>query len=263
MLTILMPIAKIDDFLRQAIDSIKNQTYRNYTCHLLCTNIDPNDIKKLIEFIAGDDRYIIHKLRLSGIAFALNYGLNLCDSKYIARMDGDDLSHCTRFEKQIEFLEKNPHHALVGCKVDLIDESGNKIIQEFKFYGTNIDIRRVLKYRMPLCHPALMFNAKVLMDSKGYLYGNAAEDHELYLRIARETKYLFANLHESLFSYRRHKNQLTNISHAKNSYYNIAGFLFTEFMISKNPIYFIGIFANHPLLRKARVVLRTFKGLMK
>lgn len=263
MLTVLMPIAKIDGFLHQAIDSIKNQTYGNYTCHLLCTNSDPNDIKKLKEFIEGDDRYIIHELRLSGIAFALNYGLNLCDSKYIARMDGDDISHCTRFEKQIEFLEKNPHHALVGCKVDLIDENGNKIIQEFKFYESNIDIRRALKYRMPLCHPALMFNAKVLMNSKGYLYGNTAEDHELYLRIAREPKCLFANLHEPLFSYRRHKNQLTNISHAKIAYYNIAGFLFTEFMISKNLIYFIGIFANHPLLRRARLFLRTFKELMK
>jgi glycosyltransferase involved in cell wall biosynthesis len=263
MLTVLMPIAKIDDFLRQAIDSIKNQTYRNYTCHLLCNNMDSNDIKKLENFIASDDRYIIHQLSLGGIAFALNYGLNLCHTKYIARMDGDDLSHPTRFEKQIEFLENNPHHALVGCKVDLIDESGNKIIQEFKFYEGNIDIRRALKYRMPLCHPALMFSTKALVSSKGYLYGNTAEDHELYLRIAREPKYLFTNLREHLFSYRRHENQLTNISLAKTAYYNISGFLFTEFLISKNPIYLIGIFANHPLLRRARVLVRTLKAIMK
>ena len=175
-------------------------------------------------------------------------------------MDGDDLSHPTRFEKQIEFLEDNPHHALVGCKVDLIDERGNKIIQEFKFYENNVNIRRALKYRMPLCHPALMFNADALLNSKGYLYGNTAEDHELYLRMARKPQYLFANLREHLFSYRRHENQLTNISLAKAAYYNISGFLFTEFMLSKNPIYLIGIFANHSLMRRARALVRNLKA---
>ena len=247
-----MPIARIDRFLPPAINSLKCQTFKNFDCHILTGLLDENEIKKLEILISSDSRFTVHQLNLGGIAFALNYGLNLSKSKYTARMDGDDISEPLRFETQIEFLEQNPNYVAVGCRVELIDSDGNTLKRSFKFYENNFEIRRALKYRMPFCHPAMIFRTSILVLSNGYMYGNTAEDHELYLRMARDSNYLFKNLPDKLFSYRRHEDQLTNMKYANKAYCNIAGFMFTEFLLSHNPLYIIGIIANLPVLRRIR-----------
>jgi len=255
-LTVLMPVARIDRFLPIAIDSLKRQTFDKFICHILIGQLDLNERQKLEELISNDCRFEVHQLMLGGIAFALNYGLNLSKSKYIARMDGDDISHPLRFEKQIKFLEQNSNYVAVGCRVDLIDQDGGQLNKSFKFYENNLQIRKALKYRMPFCHPAMIFRTSILLSNNGYMYGNTAEDHELYLRIARDNTSLFKNLPEKLFSYRKHQDQLTNIKHANKAYCNMAGFMFTEFLLSNNPVYLVGIFANLPMLRRARNFFR-------
>jgi glycosyltransferase involved in cell wall biosynthesis len=247
-----MPVIRVDSYLPIAIDSLKKQTFNKFNCHLLVSHLDKREMLMLDSLVSKDVRFMVHKLNLNGIAFALNYGLNISTSRYIARMDGDDISHPLRFEKQIAFLEENPSYVAVGCRVDLIDQNGHSINKSFKFYENDFEIRRALKYRMPFCHPAMIFRSKTIIASNGYMYGNTAEDHELYLRLARDSNYLFKNLSDNLFSYRRHQSQLTNIKNSKKAFCNIAGFLFTEFLLSYNPIYIVGIIINHPLIRRIR-----------
>lgn len=260
MLTVLMPISRIDDHLSAAIESVKAQTFREFVCHILCSDLSDTEFQDLERFVDNDSRFVIHKLHLNGIAFALNFGLNLVTSKYTARMDGDDLCHPKRFAKQIDFLENNPNYCIVGCRVKLIDHNGSAVAQEFKYYQNNSEIRSALRYRMPLCHPALIFRSRILFDNKGYLYGNTAEDHELYLRVARDPECLFKNLPDHLFSYRRHEGQLTNISHAHTAFYNISGFLFTEFLRTWDVVFLLGIIANSPYMRRLRQIVRSFRS---
>jgi len=262
LLTVLLPVARVDRFLSIAIQSIRSQTFTDYVCYILTCPLSDIEYDELKRLIIYDPRFSVHELSLGGISFALNYGLNISKTKYIARMDGDDISHPNRFKMQIEFMERNPSYALVGCRVDLIDEDGNPHQQRFKFFETDKEIRRALKYRMPLCHPALIFRAKILFENKGYLYGNTAEDHELYLRIARNNFSLMRNLPDKLFRYRRHDSQLTNIKYSRTAYGNISGFLFTEFLRKFDPMYLIGIVANHPGLRKLRMSVRRIKGIL-
>ena len=260
-LTVLMPVSHVDHHLALAIHSIKIQTYTNYVCYILVPPLTDHESRDLCLLISDDSRFFIHEISLGGITFALNFGLNITKTKYVARMDGDDISKADRFEKQINFLESNPSYVLVGCRVNLIDGVGNIMKQRFKFYESNEEIRRALKFRMPLCHPAMIFRTDTMLENKGYMYGNTAEDHELYLRIARNHSKLMYNLPVCLFSYRRHDRQLTNIKHARAAYCNIAGFLFTEFLITYDPFYLIGILANHPGLRRLRMFFRQLRGI--
>jgi glycosyltransferase involved in cell wall biosynthesis len=257
-LTILMPIKDVNNHLILAINSIKRQTFKDFQCFILTRMLNEVEKSELDSIIYNDPRFQIHQLSLNGIAFALNYGLNITKSKYLARMDGDDISHPLRFEKQINFLEKNPDYILVGCRVQLIDNVGNILKSNFKFFEENEEIRKVLKYRMPLCHPAIIFRTKELILNNGYMYGNSAEDHELCIRIARNPNLKFKNLPDCLFSYRRHDNQLTNMQYAKKAYCNISGFMFTELMLTGDLFYGIGIFAYHPFLRKMRQFLKKY-----
>ncbi len=256
MITVLMPVGTVDEYLPIAVNSIKNQTYKNFVCHILCDQLTEENLVYLRGLVSGDDRFAIHNLNLGGISFALNYGLNLVKTKYVARMDSDDISHPARFEKQLHFLEGNINYVAVGCRVTLVDEYGEPVNQKFKFFEDDQQIRRALKYRMPLCHPAMIFRSKALFYYRGYMYGNTSEDHELYLRIARNPGNLFKNLSDHLFSYRRHKNQLTDAGNAHRAYCNIAGFMFTEFLLTWHPLYLLGIVSSHPLLRKFRLFMR-------
>ena len=260
MLTVLMPVASINKFLEISLNSIKNQTYKDFVCHIICRKLNSEDFQIIKSIVENDDRFIIHELELDGINFALNYGLNLVKTKYMARMDADDYSFPTRFEKQIQFLEDNPKCVMVGCRVEMVDDEDKKIIQKFKFYQGNKKIRRALKYRMPLCHPAVTFRTSTLFKYKGYMYGNTSEDHELYIRIARDPQNLFENIPEHLFNYRRNKYQLTDMRNAWDSFADIGGFLFTEFLRTWNLLYIVGIIAIHPFFRNFRKIYRDFKG---
>ena len=254
-----MPVLYVDEFLQISIDAIKNQTFKGFVCHVLCRKLNDEELKCINRLISDDERFVLTQLNLDGIAFALNYGLNLVKTKYVARMDADDTCHPARFEKQLNFLEGNPNYVMVGCRVLMINEQGEKTIQQFKFFEGNKNIRRALKYRMPLCHPAVIFRTDTLFAYKGYMYGNNAEDHELYLRIARNPNNLFENLPDYLLNYRRNKNQLTDMKNALKSFQNIGGFLFTEFLRTWNPLYLIGIVATHPFFRKSRKLMREVK----
>ena len=260
MLTVLMPVSAVDEFLPIAVDSIQNQTFKDFVCHILCGHLTEDELRRLSELVSGDDRFVLHQLHLNGIAFALNYGLNLVKTKYVARMDSDDISHPTRFEKQLNFLEGNPNYVMVGSRVIIVDEHGEKINQNFKFFEDDKEIKRALKYRMPLCHPVVMFCADTLFANKGYLYGNNSEDHELYLRIARNPNNLFQNLPDLLLSYRKHDEQATDMINSKQSFIDNSGFRFTEFLRTWNPLYLIGIVAIHPFFRKCRELIREVKN---
>jgi len=255
-LTVLLPTNSIDNYCREAINSIKIQTFSDFRCLILTPILSNDDLLELNDIFDGDVRFEIHQLKLGGIAFALNYGLNLVDTPYVARMDSDDISHPNRFEYQIKFLEDNESYAVVGSKVRLIDDSGEILKKGFKFFENNLEIKSALRYRMPLCHPALMFRSNALFSVKGYMYGNTAEDHELFLRMSRDKNLKFKNLNNVLFSYRRHNGQLTDIQYAKRAYNNIAGFMFTEFLRTKNLVLFLGIFSYHPYLRRLRSLIK-------
>jgi glycosyltransferase involved in cell wall biosynthesis len=158
-----MPVSEINQFLSVAIESLKKQTFKDYECYLLTRYLTDAETSELNSLICEDPRFTIHQLKLNGIAFALNYGLNITKSKYLARMDADDISHHLRLEKQINFLEDNPSYVVVGCRVQLVNSEGHTINHTFKFYEDDREIRKALKYRNPMCHPALIFRTETFM----------------------------------------------------------------------------------------------------
>ena len=104
MLTVILPIVDVNKFLPCAIQSLQKQTFKDFVCYIISGHLTEKEMRQLSDIISDDGRFIVHQLHLKGIAFALNYGLNLVKTKYVARMDSDDISHPTRFEKQLHFL---------------------------------------------------------------------------------------------------------------------------------------------------------------
>jgi len=198
---------------------------------------------------------------LGGLANALNFGICQVRGKYIARMDADDISLPSRLKTQYDFLENHPNIVLVGCDSKLIDASGNVLKQKFKFYQDNYSIRRMLPIRNTILHPAIMVRTELMLAMGGYKYGNMSEDHELFIRISRSNSNEFHNINKILFCYRRHPNQITDISRARKNFCEISGFLFTEFLLTLNFKYILGMCVVSPFGRRILNYSRSLKYL--
>jgi len=256
-LSVVMPVGGIDQFLREAILSVEKQTYRDFELIMVCDTDMRLALTKLIDQIAITFPYQIIDTKLRGVAFAANLGLSAANGEFIARWDSDDLCDPCRFARQIEELSKDSSLAIIGTRVEIINERGlASKFQKFRFYETDASIRRVLKYRQPLLHSSLVFRSDVLFRNKGYLYGHTSEDHELFIRIARDNSLKFKNISDVKTYYRRHSAQLSDLSNQNNHFCEISGFMFTEFLKTGNPLYIFGMIVNFPLLRRIRYSYR-------
>ncbi len=260
--SVVMAVNRIDAFLGPAMESVLNQTFKEFEFLIIVDASCPGLMSKVLGFGAGDDRIKILTARLGGgLAFSLNMGIAESKGEYIARMDGDDVSRLERLQAQVQYLDENPDVDVVGCRVQLIDVNSEKVKRNYPYFKTNEQIRRVLPFRNPLPHPALMFRKSALLAVQGYKYGHHSEDHEMFIRMARNPKVKFYNLDQVLYEYRRHALQATHADRMKWHYAEVSGFLYTEFLLTHSPKYLFGMFVIHPWIRKTRLAFRKrFRG---
>jgi glycosyltransferase involved in cell wall biosynthesis len=256
-ISVLLPIKSITPFLKQSLESICNQTFQDFELVIACDHHIKDEIIEITKNFNFEVK--IFSLKLGGIAFALNTCINESVGEFLARWDSDDFSDINRFEEQIKAFDEDKDLDVVGTKCIIIDENNKPLTQVFKFFEDNNSIRKALKYRQPLLHPSIMMKREVVFDVNGYLYGHTSEDHEMFIRIARDKNIKFQNLSTTYTYYRRHPDQLSDFSHLKNHFREVGAFMLIELFRTKSPIYIIGFFANLPLFRKMRHFKRKFK----
>src|SRR3989339_1903405 len=105
-ISIVMPVYNCEGFLRDAIDSVLKQTFTDF--ELIIVNDASTDNTLSIIKSYDDLRIALINRGKLGLTRALNAGIATARGRYIARMDGDDISLPNRFQKQYDFLEKNP-----------------------------------------------------------------------------------------------------------------------------------------------------------
>jgi glycosyltransferase involved in cell wall biosynthesis len=144
----------------------------------------------------------VHSENNKGLIHWLNIGIGDAKGKYIARMDADDLSLPTRFEKQVKFLESNPEAGVCGTQLQIIGRD-EKVMRPLN----DSDLRWWIFKGSPLAHPSVMIRASVLRENKLLFNAQAyvAEDFDLWWRMAYYCQ--MANLAEVLLYYRMHEQQ--------------------------------------------------------
>lgn len=196
-----MPAFNAEKYVAEAIESILDQTFRNFEFIIIDDCSTDNTGKIIDEYAHRDSRIIaIHNEKNLKISRTLNKGLAIANGKYVARMDADDWSYPDRLQKQIAFMEENPEVGVSGGAVDICDEK-MRITGQRKYNLADGAIREKIFRYNPFAHPAIIIRKDILQKAGQYddEY-NLAEDYELYFRIGRHAK--FANLDSSLLKYR-------------------------------------------------------------
>ena len=110
MVSVIMGVYNGGSTLREALDSILNQTYSNWEL-IACNDCSTDNSAQILqEYAKRDSRIIcIQNEKNAGLAASLNHCLQYVSGEYVARMDCDDLSVPERFEKQVMYLKLHQH----------------------------------------------------------------------------------------------------------------------------------------------------------
>lgn len=210
MISVIMSTYKEDErLLRESIESILNQTYRDFE-YIIILDYPDNDVHKSVieEYALKDDRihFYINEKNM-GLTDSLNRGLSLCHGEYIARMDADDISLPDRLERQMKYLEKN-HYDLIGGITEMINENGS-LLYSIKNVPTDPKkINKALRYSQCIAHPTWLGKKEVFEKNAGYRHMPLCEDYDFTLR-AVLNGFVISNLNEAVLKYRMTSNSIS------------------------------------------------------
>lgn len=205
LISVIMSTKDTDEImLRQSIDSILKQTYKNFEFIIVCDGgtTDYNIVKSY-----NDNRIIIikHEKPL-GLTKSLNEALNIAKGEYIARMDSDDISLKKRFMIQIKFMEKRNDIDICSTMVKKIGMSQQINVN---LYNDSEGIKAQLFLYNCLAHPTIMIRKKFI-DDNNILYDEKfrySQDYELWSRCSKIGRLCVIN--KICLLYRMHSNQIS------------------------------------------------------
>lgn len=201
-----------EEFLREAIESILNQTYTNFEFIIIddCSTDSSLDIIKSF----NDDRIIIIENKINiGITKSLNKGLATAKGEFIARMDADDICLPERLEKQVRYMKEHPQFIVCGCGIELIGSwegrySNRRICRKIPEREIH-KIHLLFGNHINIVHPTAMFRHQMLI-ANGIKYDEKymfAQDFKMWVECSKYGE--CQNLDEVLFNYRVHDNAVT------------------------------------------------------
>ena len=204
--SVLTPIYKTDErFLREAIESVLNQTFADF--ELLLLDDCPEDDRESVVRSYGDRRIVYLKNeRNLGISASRNRLIDLAKGEYLAVFDHDDICRPERLEKEVAYLDAHPECGVVSSWTRL---TSNGSVNTYPEDDHEIKLR--MMDACALWHPASMIRKSVL-DVRGIRYEadcSPVEDYMLWMRLIPHTR--FHVLQEELIDYRWHPSNTSNV----------------------------------------------------
>lgn len=206
--SILMPVFNVAPYLREAMDSIFNQTFRDFELIVL-DDCSPDNSEEILDTYS-DERIVRYRGQQNvGLANVLNIGIEMARGEYIARMDSDDVSLPQRMEKQVAYLDNHPTVDLVSAGMQRFGASQEVMIRSSDIEDVKFN---ALSYS-PVLHASSMWRKKQFLKN-GLFYRQEmvpAEDYDLWTR-ALACGLTLINMPEVLYLYRTHSSQVTSVN---------------------------------------------------
>ena len=203
LVTIVLPVYNGERYLRDAIDSVLAQTYRDF--ELWVVNDGSSDGTVAIVDSYGDPRVKrIDNPHNMGLVATLNRAFAMVETPYIARMDDDDLWHEKKLELQMALLESRPDVGVCGTSIHKFGD-----IDSIHIFPEESDALKVgLLFYCMMSHPSVVYRRSMLVET-GLSYRQdyfPAEDYKMWVDVLQHSK--IYNLQEPLVEYRQHGGQI-------------------------------------------------------
>jgi len=201
-----MPVYNAERYVKDAVASILNQTYRNLELIIIEDGSADNSLQKLESI--KDDRIILVKNDVNrGQIYTRNLGLKMAKGEYIGMFDADDIAYPDKFKLQINFLKKNEDYGMIGSWAKFIDEDGKRLRGSWKLRAKPDMIPSIMLFKNYFLQSAVVYR-KDCISKYSFKEGfEIAEDYIIWLEIIE--KYKTWNFQKYLVDYRIHKDSIT------------------------------------------------------
>lgn len=239
-ISIIMGVYNCANTIEEAVCSLLNQTFQNFEI-IICEDGSSDNTLVITQNLAkeypGKIKLIINE-KNRGLNYSLNRSLKMATGKYIARMDGDDVSHPERLEKELQFLELHVEYSIVSSQIIYFDEKGE--------WGKSrpIPFPKVedLIKRTPFAHGPCMVLHEAFRAVEGYSVDKKllrVEDYHLWMKMY-EKGFRGANIIEPLYYMRNDQSAFSRRDFANRLNESYVKFLiFRTFKIPIKDIIFI------------------------
>ena len=184
--------------LRKSLLTSYQQTIKPTEIILVCDGELTQELYDEIERIKSEIPILkVYQLDTNvGSGPASRFGVEKCNTELIARMDSDDYSVETRFEKQIKAFEENPNLIMVGTN---ILEKNTEFTALKTVPKKTEEIREYSKFRNPFNNPSSMMKKEYILKVGNYRKFRYLEDYDLTMRLIHDNPTKdFLNIQEPL-----------------------------------------------------------------
>ena len=203
MVSIIIPYYKKKKFIKETLDSVYNQTYKNYEVILIYNDKNKDDFNFVKSHLKKFPRYTIIKNSKLGVGISRNLGIKISKGKFLAFLDSDDLWRKDKLKKQINYMIN---------KNILVSHTAYKVIDEKKTFLYSRQARH-LEYSDLLKSCDVGLSTVIIKKNSRFKIKfpslKTKEDYVLWLKISK-TGYKFYGLNLSLVSWRKTKNSLSS-----------------------------------------------------
>lgn len=206
LVSIITPLYNSEKYVAETIDSVLNQTYKNWEMLIVDDCSSDNGPRIVKKYHEQDKRIKYIKLdKNSGAAVARNKAIELAKGKYIAFLDSDDLWKSEKLEKQINFMKEN-EYLVSYSEYEEIDKNSKSLNILIKIPKKPLTFRTYL-----LTTPIGCLTGIYNVEKLGKIYMPLApkrEDAAFWLEILKRTRVF--PLIENLASYRIHTESVSS-----------------------------------------------------
>ncbi len=210
LVSVVMPVYNGERYLKEAIESILNQTYKNFEFIIVDDKSTDGSRGVLKEYARKDKRIkLVFNKENKGQSKTVKKGIRISQGEFFLKLDQDDVASQNRIKETVNFLLDHKEYVLVGGGLKIIDEESN-VVGCRDYPTTNSEIKKHLFFKSPFAYPAVTIRAKFLKSIKYPDMFQFADDYYMWSKLLSLGKGY--NLPDYLTYYRINRQQVKNKS---------------------------------------------------
>lgn len=213
-LSVVMAVYNAETYLDESIKSVLNQTFQDFEL-IIVHDCSTDNSHAILKKYTQPNIVLIENKYNEGVPFSRNKAFLIASGEYIAIQDADDISLPSRFEKQVEYLDKNKSITMIGSHAIRISDAG-KFLGHMSYppENTHNAFRVIRQFKLnPIIDPSSMFRKQPILDIGAYRMEpelKTVQDFDLWCRLLLEGHQLY-NFQEPMIKYRINLHGVTRL----------------------------------------------------
>ena len=201
-------------YLREAMDSVLTQTYRDYEFIVVNDGSTDDTAAILRTYASKDARIRIIEKANTGLTDSLNVGLHSAKGQWIARLDADDMAMPNRLTRQMAFVQQSTSLVVLGTGCTLVDTNGERIAN-YRYPPRHRPlVTHMASWGSPFPHSSALFHRDTALSIGGYNHRFLrCQDVDLWLRLSRFGH--IGALPTPLVKIRKHRDNISSVDTGK------------------------------------------------